>query len=1034
MANSNDFFEKAKSAIENCEKKPETKLEIEFEHVLKNYFQWLGFPDIEGQYEQKAGNILIVSKKRQDATYGKVIIEYESVGRLLTHAGKSHALSQITDDYLGIYPPAQREELVGIVFDGKLVIFVRWVENNWDYDEREFGSQSFEMMVNFLVGLYKISFSELPAQFGFNKAKTREALKVLYSKSFCKNERAKMLFDEWNLRFSSIYGNSFSKKKIKKHFKEFAKEVGIEEAEEGRLIFAIHTYYAFIVKIVASEVAKNLFSYARAQSHMRTLLESEKLEKELIDIEDGKFFRDIGIENFIEGTFLSWYLDVWDNDIEEIVKDIITRLDWFDFAEFITKPEHVVDYLKNFYQEVFSQDLRHDLGEFYTPDWLAKYVVNLAGFDGDINKRVLDPACGSGTFLIAILNKIFEKYKKEQKKEKLVADISKNVVGFDINPIAVLTARTNYLIALSRFNLEKTQVTIPIYLTDSIVLPELSKQKKLTDKVDLYNIKTTKGIFRIPAEVKTRISEVMHLLKSDVDKQIDREDAEEQLKKRFGYSDKVTYHLLELYDRLLELSSQNQNRIWCDIVINQFSTLFQERFDFVIGNPPWVNWEFLNDEYQKHLMAINDEYGMYFTKGLESRLGKVKRDISAIFFYVSSDIYLKNHGSIAFLIKPMYQIPSGRGFRNFNRLPKDVEIRKLKNPLKVVTVEDVSKENPFEIGNAVSLIVAKKGEKTEYPIKYRKWAGKRTHELEDYKAEPADDTDLLSNWAIFKGKKKLNATGEFDYKIRTGVYHGLKEPFFGLELLTDKGTLVQIRNCEGRVKDLEKDRIYPLIMSRHVNRWKLGDARGVKYTYCILPQSRLGENNENEMKLDTPNTYEWLSDFKEKLLDRKIFKTMFHAGKNPFYSIYDLNDWDSKYKVVWKNMGFYPDFLVISSVDDEKLGTKLILPEHVISYIPLASEKEAHYVCAILNSSVARASLETLSGGGKSGLSGSIIGNMRLDKFNPKNPLHNVLSALSISAHSLAEKNDNEKLQKLEERISDKVEALYKKPKQETTL
>jgi len=1027
------FYEKAKEAIEKCEKKRETKLEVEFEHVLKNYFEWLGFENIEGQYEEKAGNIFVATKKRKDATYGKVIIEYEHVGKLLSHAGKQEALSQIEDDYLGAYAPNEREKLVGIVFDGKVIIFVRWIENKWDEDERPFDSQSFEMMVNYLVGLYKISFTELPSQFGFNKAKTREDLKTLYDKTFNTNERANMLFDEWNFRFKSIYGNSFNKEKIKGHFKDFAKEIGIEEVDEGKLIFAIHTYYAFIVKIIASEVAKNLFNVATAQTHMKTLMQSERLEKELKEIEDGKFFRDIGIDNFIEGTFLSWYLDVWDKDIQAITKEIITKLDWFDFAEFITKPEYVVDYLKNFYQEVFPKQLRHDLGEFYTPDWLAKYVVNLAGFDGDINTRVLDPACGSGTFLVAIINKVFEKNKKEQHKERLIADISKNIVGFDINPIAVLTARTNYLIALARFNLKKTQVTIPVYLTDSIVLPELSKQKKLTDKVKLYNIKTTKGIFAIPNDIKPRVSEVMRLLKSDVEKQVDEAHTREQLRNQFGYDEDIIHHLLELYQRLLILSKKKQNKIWCDIIINQFSTLFQGKFDFVIGNPPWVNWEFLDDEYQKDLMAINDEYGLYFTKGLKSRLGTVKRDISAIFFYVCSDVYLKPHGSIAFLIKPMYQIPSGRGFRNFDRLNKDVEnIPKLKTPLKVVIVEDVTKENPFEIGNSVSLIVAKKGEKTSYPIKLRKWAGKKTHELEDYKAEPSDETDILSTWAIYKGKKELNAVGEFDYKIRTGVYHGLKEAFFGLELLIDKDTLVQVRNCEGKVKDLEKNRLYPLIMSRHVNKWKLGDANGERYTYCIFPQSSLGEKNENKMKIETPRTYEWLCDFKDKLLARTIFKKMFDEETNPFYSIYDLGDWDSKYKVVWKNMGFYPDFLVVSSVNDEKLGNKLILPEHVLSFIPVSSMKEAHYVCAVLNSSVVRANLRTLSSGGKSGLSGSIIGKIRLDTFNSKNPIHNTLVTLSLQAHSWAKQNNTRALKRVEQTINETVELLYKKSKEKT--
>jgi len=37
-----------------------------------------------------------------------------------------------------------------------------------------------------------------------------------------------------------------------------------------------------------------------------------------------------------------------------------------------------------------------DLGEYYTPDWLAEHVLNEVGYTGDPDKRVLDPACGSG--------------------------------------------------------------------------------------------------------------------------------------------------------------------------------------------------------------------------------------------------------------------------------------------------------------------------------------------------------------------------------------------------------------------------------------------------------------------------------------------------------------------------------------------------------------------------------------------------------------------------------------------------------------
>src|SRR5690606_25384489 len=71
---------------------------------------------------------------------------------------------------------------------------------------------------------------------------------------------------------------------------------------------------------------------------------------------------------------------------------LIDRIAQFDF----TSVEH--DVMKVLYESVISADTRHALGEYYTPDWLAEQVVAGAVTD-PLNQRVLDPACGSGTFL-----------------------------------------------------------------------------------------------------------------------------------------------------------------------------------------------------------------------------------------------------------------------------------------------------------------------------------------------------------------------------------------------------------------------------------------------------------------------------------------------------------------------------------------------------------------------------------------------------------------------------------------------------------
>jgi len=265
----------------------------------------------------------------------------------------------------------------------------------------------------------------------------------------------------------------------------------------------------------------------------------------------------LGVENFIEGTFLSWYLDIWDAEVRQLVLTIIKALGDFDTAFFATKPDEVVDYLKNFYQEVFPKQLRHDLGEFYTPDWLAEYITKMSGFDGEVSKRVIDPACGSGTFLISILNKVYERNRRSAKKEELIKYITNNVVGFDINPVAVLTARTNYLISLTRFNFQRTTFTIPVYLTDSIVLPELAAQTKLTDETNVYHIKTTKGVFSIPQHVKSRITQVMHFLKQCLERSIDQSRMAKELDRKFDFEDADQRQLGHLYSQLLVLSKKN---------------------------------------------------------------------------------------------------------------------------------------------------------------------------------------------------------------------------------------------------------------------------------------------------------------------------------------------------------------------------------------------------------------------------------------------------------------------------------------------
>ncbi|MBI4873427.1 MAG: N-6 DNA methylase, partial [Acidobacteria bacterium] len=102
------------------------------------------------------------------------------------------------------------------------------------------------------------------------------------------------------------------------------------------------------------------------------------------------------------------------------------------------------DALKDLYQATFPRRERHALGEYYTPDWLAEHVLDELGYT---DQRVLDPACGSGTFLVAAINRVRRAHSHLSPGE-LLDRILTTVAGFDVHPLAVFTARANYRIAI----------------------------------------------------------------------------------------------------------------------------------------------------------------------------------------------------------------------------------------------------------------------------------------------------------------------------------------------------------------------------------------------------------------------------------------------------------------------------------------------------------------------------------------------------------------------------------------------------------
>jgi hypothetical protein len=125
-------------------------------------------------------------------------------------------------------------------------------------------------------------------------------------------------------------------------------------------------------------------------------------------------------------------------------------------------------------------------------------------------------------------------------------------------------------------------------------------------------------------------------------------------------------------------------------------------------------------------------------------------------------------------------------------------------------------------------------------------------------------------------------------------------------------------------------------------------------------------------------------------------------------------------------MGNKINAAVLAEQNNSYIGRKPLIPQETISFVPLENREEAHYLCALLNSSCVNFLVKSFSQlGGKSFATPSILEQIRIPKFDKANKLHLALAKLSEKTHELAEKELNGELAEVESEIDRLVAELY---------
>ena len=165
------------------------------------------------------------------------------------------------------------------------------------------------------------------------------------------------------------------------------------------------------------------------------------------DLLSGRGFHEAGIGGVVESDFFDWLLESGKGS--DLVRRIALQAGRFRLEDVQT------DVLKGLYESLIDPEQRHFLGEYYTPDWLAGRVCAEA-IKNPLEDRVLDPACGSGTFVFhAVRRLLITAEESGIPVRDAIERACRQVFGIDVHPVSAQIARVTFLLAIGQERLKQ---------------------------------------------------------------------------------------------------------------------------------------------------------------------------------------------------------------------------------------------------------------------------------------------------------------------------------------------------------------------------------------------------------------------------------------------------------------------------------------------------------------------------------------------------------------------------------------------------
>jgi hypothetical protein len=624
--------------------------------------------DIEGKWEEK----------RMDLYYPNVVIETKAFKKLNNNKNLEKAKEQIKR-YM-------KQNLIkyGCLVDGYKIYFFELKKDkenkiiineiNTNYSNN-FNEANLEFLLNLIINnniLYLNPYNLITLFGNLENNQFMQEILEEFLIFFQKNESIKkdMLFKEWDKLFKISEEGNQNKEEVINRRVSLSRIFKIEISntnEESKALFILHNVLSIIVKLlIYNNFSKiGLIEKINIQNFHNNI---SNLKSFMSNLENGIPFYQIGVYNLIIYDYFSWYSDnqmKWNNKFANLLIKLIEKI---NLIIPIKENIETIDYMEELYRKFIPKEIRHSFGEFFTPTNIAELSVKkIAGIEP--YDKIIDPTCGSGTFLIQSI-----KVKKENNLSLL--EILNSITGIDLNPINVLLSKFNIVSNLLEKieEVKESDIVIPIFIGDSSYVPQIVEvdddikiiQYKWLTNIRELDEKIPDIVFPLKFVKNKKFFSIMQIIKENIENNKDIKEIKKYLnqelqKLNIKVNETIKIQLETLIEFIYDYHKTNMNSIWLFIFISYIYPFATAPYDKVVGNPPWVRWSNLPSFYKEKIKSSLREKGLFSS---DSNTGGIDLNIYGLITYNSLVFLLKEEGYLIFLLPASsLQNKSLEGFR-----------------------------------------------------------------------------------------------------------------------------------------------------------------------------------------------------------------------------------------------------------------------------------------------------------------------------------------------------------------------------------